>query len=183
MLQAFVFIVLDWVVAFLFVPLEHSGFKYVHAVPLYGVLILLGLAGFLRKSNVSLIAFQKIFTVMSVGVVSLHWLFIIQSLQLPAPLGLSYEAWQGVALGLWTHLMGFAIRDIPPNPIIGFHKISDEIQWQKSHRLGGLIWIVGGFLSMLVSYIYGSGSLYFALAVFLAGGILPAISYAQKDSL
>ena len=62
-------------------------------------------------------------------------------------------------LAIFLMLMGNYLQAVKPNYFIGIRTpwtLNDEQNWQKTHRLGGRVYMLGGLILLLASLFLGS---------------------------
>ena len=61
-----------------------------------------------------------------------------------------------VLLGGFFAIIGNFLYSIKPNYFVGFRlpwTLENQNNWRKTHQLGGKIWVVGGMLAIILSFI------------------------------
>ena len=126
-----------------------------------------------RKQNIS----PKIFTL-------ILWIIPIISLIMGVSvyaynLGYSIpiETLSQILMGLLLLILGNYLPKTRQNYTIGIKlpwTLDNEENWNRTHRLAGFVWVIGG-LAILLAALLHFHSLYFSLGVLILVGILPCI--------
>ena len=94
-----------------------------------------------------------------VGLMSFITVLIIYATQQP---DIPFANIITASLGLLLLILGNYMQTIGPNYFIGFRTpwtLSNDEVWEKTHRLGGRIWFLGGLLIILISLLFTSNQL------------------------
>lgn len=84
-----------------------------------------------------------------------------------------------VLVGLLFAALGNYMKTVKPNYFIGFRTpwtLENNTIWEKTHRMGGMLWFVGGLLMVLISFLMqGRTHFYIFMGITLVISIIPAI--------
>jgi uncharacterized membrane protein len=90
---------------------------------------------------------------------------------------LPVEVWAPLTIGVLFIVIGFAIRRVKPNWFIGIRTpwtmSSDEV-WEKTHRLGGITFMIAGFI-MAVLPLITPGSFPVVIGAVVVSALIPVI--------
>lgn len=90
-------------------------------------------------------------------------------------------------LGLLFAFLGNYMKTMKPNYFIGFRTpwtLENEEVWRKTHKLGGMLWFVGGLLMTFTFLLDGKAQLYTFMAIIIVISIIPvAYSYLEFQKL
>lgn len=90
-------------------------------------------------------------------------------------------------LGLLFAFLGNYMKTMKPNYFIGFRTpwtLESEEVWRKTHKLGGMLWFVGGLLMTFTFLLDGKAQLYTFMAIIIVISIIPvAYSYLEFQKL
>ena len=88
-----------------------------------------------------------------------------------------------VLIGALFAWLGFMFRRITPNYFIGIRlpwTLENDVNWHKTHQLGGKVWLIGGIL-MAVGSLVVSGEVFFPIFItLLAMMIIIPIVYSYR---
>ena len=88
-------------------------------------------------------------------------------------------------IGAMFAMLGNYFQTVRPNYFIGIRTpwtLENEQVWKKTHRLGGRLWIVGGTLIAILSFLIGNNHLFsilFAVIIFLLVIVPVVFSYTE----
>lgn len=84
--------------------------------------------------------------------------------------------WIMVGTGLLFVIIGNYLSKVPKNFFLGIRTpwtLSSDVVWNKTHRLGAWTFVIGGLVTILLSFI--PGSMNWNVAVLMLAGIIPVI--------
>lgn len=150
-------------------------------VVLTGMSILLFLAPLIeprkRHLNLSMKAYNLILIAIILLMAVLHILVIMSSLNK----GISIDKAVPFAVGLLFIIIGNYMGKIRSNFILGIKTpwtLSSELSWNKTHRLGGKLFILSGFL-LALSALFSTGKVTFTILIIgVFGSIIAIFAYS-----
>ena len=93
--------------------------------------------------------------------------------------------WMNLFFGLLLIFIGNYLPKCTQNSVLGIRlpwTLKDEDNWQKTHRLAGRLWLAGGLILLLGSFLISAVQLPLMLVVLLSLCLLPTI-YSFKLSI
>lgn len=115
----------------------------------------------------------------------LGYMLYIQVLIVVWNLGFTYNMFQALspAMGILFFAIGFIIGKAKQNWFMGIRTpwtLSSEIVWEKTHRLGGKVFMISGLISILGFFFEGYFALLLIMAPIMVGSIfLVVYSYYE----
>ena len=86
-------------------------------------------------------------------------------------------------LGLLFAFLGNYMKTMKPNYFIGFRTpwtLENEEVWKKTHKMGGMLWFIGGLLMTFTFLLEGKTQLYTFMAILVVITIIPVVySYLE----
>ena len=86
-------------------------------------------------------------------------------------------------LGLLFAFLGNYMKTMKPNYFIGFRTpwtLENEEVWKKTHKMGGMLWFIGGLLMTFTFLLDGKTQLYTFMAILVVITIIPVVySYLE----
>lgn len=86
-------------------------------------------------------------------------------------------------LGLLFAFLGNYMKTMKPNYFIGFRTpwtLENEEVWKKTHKMGGMLWFLGGLLMTFTFLLDGKTQLYTFMAILVVITIIPVVySYLE----
>lgn len=86
-------------------------------------------------------------------------------------------------LGLLFAFLGNYMKTMKPNYFIGFRTpwtLENEEVWKKTHKVGGMLWFIGGLLMTFTFLLEGKTQLYTFMAILVVITIIPVVySYLE----
>ncbi|WP_315816322.1 SdpI family protein [Paraflavitalea speifideaquila] len=73
--------------------------------------------------------------------------------------GMENPQWLIALIGLLLVMMGNYFQALRPNYFVGIRTpwtLENEVVWKKTHYLGGRLWMAGGLLIIIVSFVINS---------------------------
>ena len=87
------------------------------------------------------------------------------------------------AISLLFALMGYFMKDVKPNYFVGIRTpwtLESPEVWEKTHKLGGKIWLYGGIISFVLCLVLGKYSFFVFIPIILIMAIVPIVySYVE----
>lgn len=86
-----------------------------------------------------------------------------------------------IIIGLMLAVLGNILPKVPRNFFVGIRTpwaISDEENWHKTHRVGGKVFLLGGFLMILSGVVPLSGAVMASLAWLIMAVVLFPLVYS-----
>jgi uncharacterized membrane protein len=97
-------------------------------------------------------AYEKVIIVLSLFFIILHWMSITAALGYAVPVGMIVSKMVGKLFIIMGNYMG----QIRPNYTFGIKTpwtLADETVWKKTHRVGGIAFIIAGFVFIMTGII------------------------------
>ena len=119
----------------------------------------------------------------------LGYMLYIQVLIVVWNLGFTYNMFQALspAMGILFFSIGFIIGKAKQNWFMGIRTpwtLSSEIVWEKTHRLGGKVFMISGLISILGFFFEGYFALLLIMAPIMVGSIfLVVYSYYEYQKI
>ncbi len=143
----------------------------------YGLMIWMTKADPKRKNHGNVMALMRIVVPV--------FMVVVQGLALAYNLGYGVDinGWMTVAMGLLFLYIGNDLPKLKRNYTIGIKTpwtLEDDEVWDKTHRLGGYLWMLGGVGMMGIGLLGSGGKLWYALvAIAIIITVVPVI-YAYR---
>ena len=155
----------------LMIPLLMTGLVYV----LFLILPKIDPKGKLESMGNKLNSFRMILTCF-MSVLSLYILYSIKTLNADPKMLFPL-------LGLLFAFLGNYMKTMKPNYFIGFRTpwtLENEEVWKKTHKMGGMLWFIGGLLMTFTFLLEGKTQLYTFMAIIVVITIIPVVySYLE----
>jgi len=108
------------------------------------------------------------------------FLSLVQALILSAALGypVSMDRWMVSGVGLLLALIGNFLGKVRSNFVFGIRTpwtLSSDLSWNRTHRLGGRLFVAGGLLSALMSWLLPKWSFQFFLGTLAVVVLVPVV--------
>lgn len=155
----------------LMIPILMTGLVYV----LFLILPKIDPKGKLESMGNKLNSFRMILTCF-MSVLSLYVLYSIKTLNADPKMLFPL-------LGLLFAFLGNYMKTMKPNYFIGFRTpwtLENEEVWKKTHKMGGMLWFIGGLLMTFTFLLDGKTQLYTFMAIIVVITIIPVVySYLE----
>ncbi len=83
-----------------------------------------------------------------------------------------------IGVGILFIILGNYMGRVRHNYFVGIKTpwtLASEKVWQKTHRLGGILFVVGGMIMIITAFIPGSISAYIGFAAMIAAAFIPLV--------
>lgn len=113
-----------------------------------------------------------------VGVTSVLAIFILNVSRNETILNINYLI---LGIGVLYMILGNFFKTIRSNYFIGIRTpwtLADELVWRKTHKLAGIIWLVGGLIIILLSFFLDHTPLSFGMIIVTAVIVLIPVIYS-----
>lgn len=142
----------------------------------YGLMIWMTKADPKRKNHGNVMALMRI--------VFPVFMVVVQGLALAYNLGhaVNINGWMTVAMGLLFLYIGNYLPKLKRNYTMGIKTpwtLEDDEVWDKTHRLGGYLWMLGGVGMIGIGLLGSGGKLWYALVALAIITVVPVI-YAYR---
>lgn len=139
------------------------------AIPLFIYLLTLVLPAFDPKKKLGMMGDKyhsfRFILVLFMSVLSIYLLYVTKAGQIENP------QWLLALIGLLVTALGNYFQALRPNYFVGIRTpwtLENEEVWKKTHYLGGRLWIAGGLLIVIASFVVKA----FVPLLIIAGSII-----------
>lgn len=84
-----------------------------------------------------------------------------------------------IIVGLFIAILGNYFQAIKPNYFIGIRTpwtLKNEVSWKKTHRMGGRLWLAGGILLIILSFLLDPAHLFLPfMSIIIVISLIPAV--------